>query len=355
MEKITAENFITEEKIIKDFIDNKKANNKKVNKVYISSLIDTESGDLDRQTRSKLKSCIEAHCPNLDLLVNTKDVWARDYMPIQLTNKVYLGYTYKPDYLCDKDQNCVTNWQLHNVHPQNHNFDDFEVVQIPLIIDGGNVVKAILKGKPCMIMCDKVLTENNINKNNKTEVENFKKWWDQWWKKNFNDTEMLLVLLPWEGKKKNPIGHADGMVRYIGNGHVLMTNYKDFDKRYEDKKVRFGRKLWTALYEAGFKIVTLNFWNKFDGCDIFKILFDESWCYINYLQVDKTILVPRLGYSKLDKEARRQIKDVFKNAGLQVEVKTIECNMTPIVKDMNDKMNSGGALNCLTWTIQTDK
>ena len=29
--------------------------------------------------------------------------------------------------------------------------------------------------------------------------------------------------------------------------------------------------------------------------------------------------------------------------------------MTPIVKDMNDKTNSGGALNCLTWTIQTDK
>ena len=352
MEKITAENFITEEKIIKDFIDSKKANNKKVNKVYISSLIDTESGDLDRQTRSKLKSCIEAHCPNLDLLVNTKDVWARDYMPIQLTNKVYLGYTYKPDYLCDKDQDCVTNWQLHNVHPQNQKYDDFEVVQMPLILDGGNVVKAVLDGKPCMIMCDKVLNENNINKKNITEVENFKKWWDQWWKKNFDGTEMKLVLLPWEGKDFNPIGHADGMVRYIGNGHVLMTNYLDFDKKYKDN---FGKKLWTTLYEAGFDIVTLDFGNEFADDDKFIQLFDESWCYINYLQEGKRILVPSLGYPKLDDAARRQIEAAFKKANQDVKVQTIECNMTPIVKDMNDEMNSGGALNCLTWTIQTDE
>ena len=352
MAKITAENFITEEKIIKDFIDGEKANNNKVNKVYISSLIDSKFSGFDKQTRSNLKACIEAHCPNLDLLVNTKDVWARDYMPIQLTNKVYLGYTYKPDYLCDKDQNCVTNWQLHNVHPQNHNFDDFEVVQIPLILDGGNVVKAILKGKPCMIMCDKVLTENNINKNNKTEVENFKKWWVKWWNKNFDGTEMKLVLLPWEGEKENPIGHADGMVRYIGNGHVLMTNYLDFDKK---DQINFGKKMKKHLEDEGFKVKELEFWDKFYGNDIFKILFDESWCYINYLQVDNTILVPKLGYPELDVEARTQIENAFEKTDLKVDVKTIECNMTPIVKDMNDKMNSGGALNCLTWTIQTDK
>ena len=110
------------------------------------------------------------------------------------------------------------------------------------------------------------------------------------------------------------------------------------------------------LEDEGFKVKELEFWDKFYGNDIFKILFDESWCYINYLQVDKTILVPRLGYSKLDEEARTQIEAAFKiKAGLNVDVKTIKCNMTPIVKDMNDKMNSGGALNCLTWTIQTNK
>ena len=345
MEKITAENFITDDK---------------TNKVYISSLIDTVSGDLDIQTRCELKACIQGFRSDLELLINTRDVWARDYMPIQLTEKLFLGYTYDPDYLVEEDQNCITDWKMHNVHTQKQKdlFDGCKVEPIPLILDGGNVVKAVLGGKPYMIMCDKVLTENNINRNNKAEVENFKKWWDQWWKNNFEGTEMGLVLLPWEGKDFNPIGHADGMVRYIGNGHVLITNYLDFDKKYKDDKVEedsFGKELWTALFEAGFDVVTLDFWNEFADDYTFQLLFDESWCYINYLQVDNTILVPSLGYRKLDKAARRQIKAAFKKANQQVIVQTIECNMTPIVKDMNDKMNSGGALNCLTWTIQTDK
>lgn len=337
MAKITAENFITDDK---------------TNKVYISSLIDTVIGDLDIQTRGELKACIQGFRSDLELLKDTKDVWARDYMPIQLTKDIFLGYTYDPDYLDEKDQKYITDWKLHNVHTPKDSFKNLPYVQIPLILDGGNVVKAVLDGKPYMIMCEKVLTENNVNRNNKAEVENFKKWWDQWWKDNFEGTEMGLVLLPWEGKELNQIGHADGMVRYIGNGHVLMTNYLDFDKKYKDD---FGKKLWTTLYEAGFDIVTLDFGNEFADDDKFIQLFDESWCYINYLQEGKRILVPSLGYPKLDDAARRQIEAAFKKANQDVKVQTIECNMTPIVKDMNGKMNSGGALNCLTWTIQTDK
>lgn len=41
---------------------------------------------------------------------------------------------------------------------------------------------------------------------------------------------MKLVLLPWEGSKDNPIGHADGMVRFISDGQILMTNYLDYDE-----------------------------------------------------------------------------------------------------------------------------
>lgn len=333
MEKFLAKDFITDEK---------------TNKVYISSLIDRESGDLDGQSRCKLKSCIEDFCSDCEPLLNTRDVWARDYMPIQLTKDIFLGYTYNPDYLVEKYPNCITNWQLHNVHTQKQkqSFDNLTIVQIPLILDGGNVVKAILNGNPCMIMCSKVLQENNVIENE------FRDWWKQWWKKNFNGTEMELVLLPWEGKKLNPIGHADGMVRYIGEGHVLMTNYLDYDKKDKDY---FGDTLNNVLEEAGFVVETLEFWNEFSDDYIFQLLFDETWCYINYLQEGKRILVPSLGYPKLDDTARRQIEAAFKKANQDVEVQTIECNMTPIVKDMNDKMNSGGALNCLTWTIQTDK
>ena len=102
------------------------------------------------------------------------DVWARDFMPIQLTHDVYLSFTYKPDYLQDYP-NCVTNWQLHRVHAGHDSFE-FKVVQMPLILDGGNVVKAVVQGKPCLIMCKKVLDENNLSD------EDFDNWWKQWWK-----------------------------------------------------------------------------------------------------------------------------------------------------------------------------
>ena len=200
MEKITANHFITDDK---------------TDKVYMSSLIDKSTGDLDADVRSQLKNCIRHFARKSELLYNTKDVWARDYMPIQLTKDVYLSYTYKPDYLQDIPE-CITNWQLHKVRTQrqytNDEHFDFKVVHIPLILDGGNVIKATVNNKPCIIMCDKVLQENNIN------YEDFQNWWKNWWEENFDGTEMELVLLPWEGSKDNPIGHADGMVRYISDG-----------------------------------------------------------------------------------------------------------------------------------------
>ncbi len=329
MEKITIENFITDDK---------------TNKLYISSLIDRMEGDLDIEVRSKLKSCIIDFCPNCELLFNTRDVWTRDYMPIQLTDGLYLGFTYKPDYLIDY-QKCTTNWQLHNVHTQKQvirrEHFEFDIVQMPIILDGGNVIKAIVNNKPCIIMCDKVLLENNVIENE------FRYWWERWWKDNFEGTEMQLVLLPWEGKEINPIGHADGIVRYIGKNKVLMTNYADYDKIYRKD---YSKQYRQKLEEIGFEVIELRYLDSFDyeNDKMFKLLFDSTWCYINYLQIGNRILIPYLGYDVLDKVAKQQIEQAF-----NTKVEQIDVDMAFIVKDMNNKQNSGGALNCLTWTIRT--
>ena len=328
MEKILTKDFITDDK---------------TNKVFISSLIDTKTGDLDKEARARVKSCIMQFEKDCELLYNTKDVWARDYMPIQLTKNTYLGYTYKPDYLTKSPENakCVTNWKLHNVHAEKYDFNGFKVVQIPLILDGGNVVKAILDDKPCMIMCDKVLLENNIDK------KNFRNWWKEWWEENFDGTVMELVLLPWEGPKVDPIGHADGMIRYIDKNKVLITNYKDY-KDYNEEHYN------AMMEELGrFNVISLHFSDleQFKNNKLFSVLLDRSWCYINYLQVGTRILVPRLGYDLLDNEALKQIREAF--SANEDEIELISQDMTSIVEDMNDKKNSGGALNCLTWTIQS--
>ena len=326
MEIITADNFITDDR---------------TDKVYISSLIDTVSGALDINTRSALKTSILKFSRNCEPLYNTMDVWARDYMPIQLTLDVYLSFTYKPDYLQDYP-NCVTNWQLHRVHAAHESFS-FKVVQMPLILDGGNVVKAVVKGKPCLILCKKVLDENNLSE------EDFDNWWKQWWNDNFDGTEMEYVLLPWEGEKFNPIGHADGMVRYIEDKRVLFTNYEDFEDSPIPASVYIEK-----LKEVGFEVETLSFKNKFDykKDKLYRMLFDSSWCYINYLQVGNRILVPSLGYDKLDHEAIRQIDAAFNKNRHIADVELIDIDMTGIVAEMNSVQNSGGALNCLTWTVK---
>lgn len=326
MERITADNFITDDR---------------TDKVYISSLIDTVSGALDINTRSTLKTSILKFSRNCEPLYNTMDVWARDYMPIQLTLDVYLSFTYKPDYLQDYP-NCVTNWQLHRVHAAHESFS-FKVVQMPLILDGGNVVKAVVKGKPCLILCKKVLDENNLSE------EDFDNWWKQWWNDNFDGTEMEYVLLPWEGEKFNPIGHADGMVRYIEDKRVLFTNYEDFEDSPIPASVYIEK-----LKEVGFEVETLSFKNKFDykKDKLYRMLFDSSWCYINYLQVGNRILVPSLGYDKLDHEAIRQIDAAFNKNRHIADVELIDIDMTGIVAEMNSVQNSGGALNCLTWTVK---
>ena len=159
---------------------------------------------------------------------------------------------------------------------------------------------------------------------------------------------MKLVLLPWEGSKVDPIGHADGMIRYIDKNKVLITNYKDFnEKHYNDMVDELGPE------GAGFNIAHLHFSDleQFKNNKLFSALLDRSWCYINYLQVGTRILVPRLGYDLLDNEALKQIREAF--SANEDEIELISQDMTSIVEDMNDKKNSGGALNCLTWTIKS--
>lgn len=332
MDRITVENFVT---------DNR------TDKVYISSLIDTANGALDSDTRSLLKKRIKEFFPSCELLYNTMDVWARDYMPVQLTKDIYLSYTYKPDYL-ENYPECVTNWQLHHVHTQRQLAKDehfeFKVVQMPIILDGGNVVKAVVNGNPCFIMCKKVLEENNVTE------EEFDNWWHQWWNDNFDGTKMDYVLLPWEGPKVNPIGHADGMVRYIEENRVLLTNYGDYND------LNFPASLYKSkLEEIGFDVEELSFKGYFDykTDKMFRMLFDSSWCYINYLQIGNRILIPSLGYDKLDNEALRQIDAVFNSKKHIADVLLIDVDMTPIVAEMGSgQQNSGGALNCLTWTIK---
>lgn len=246
---------------------------------------------------ANIKNALEANGVEYGLLENTKDVWARDYMPA-FTGKHYVAYTYNPDYLQnEKDKPYITD----NIHAV-FDFSKDKLITTDLVIDGGNIIMCGDK----MVMTDKVFKENpNYSK---TEVQ-------ERIEKAFS---AKLVIIPWD-KEEKKYGHADGMVRYIAENHVLINNYKDFDPE-------FRLKLLDALTPHFAQISELEY-GKANRVD--------SWAHLNYLQVDKLIFVPQLDIAS-DALTIEQLANLFPDSKIiPVEVKGI--------------VRKEGALNCVSW------
>lgn len=241
-----------------------------------------------------IKQALEDNGILYGLLPNTKDLWARDYMPVY-SNGHYVSYIYNPDYL-QNDKKYITD----NIN-EVFRFANDSVISTKLVIDGGNVIACGDK----IIMTDKVLKENpNLSK--EQVVEEIERVFSA-----------KLVLIPWDTYEE--YGHADGMVRFISDGHVLINQYKDIDPELRQK-------LLDALSPHFSKISELEYG---------KASSTNSWAHINYLQVEKCIFVPQLGIMT-DKLSIEQISRIFPDS------KVIPVEVKGIVKN-------GGALNCISW------
>lgn len=202
---------------------------------------------------------------------------------------------YNPDYLQNDKQYITDN--IDDVF----DFANDSKVSTKLIIDGGNVIVCGDK----IIMTDKVLKENpELTK--EEVIEEIERTFSA-----------KLVLIPWDTYEE--YGHADGMVRFVSDGHILLNQYKDIDPELRQK-------LLDALSPYFSKISELEYG---------KASSTNSWAHINYLQVGKFILVPQLGIMT-DKLAIEQISRVFPDS------KVIPVDVKGIVKN-------GGALNCVSW------
>ena len=243
-----------------------------------------------------IKQALEENGIAYGLLPNTKDVWARDYMPAY-SNGHYVSYVYNPDYLQnEKDKKYITD-NIAEVFDLSHE----DVTSTKLVIDGGNVIVCDDK----VIMTDKIFDENSSLSKEEVIAEIERAF------------SAKLVVIPWD--KEEEFGHADGMVRYVSDNHVLINQYKDIDPE-------FRQKLIDALSPYFSEISELEYG---------KASSSQSWAHINYLQVDNYIFVPQLGIMT-DKLALEQISKVFPTS------KVVPVEVKGIVKN-------GGALNCVSW------
>ena len=133
-----------------------------------------------------------------------KHIWARDYMPIQIDKDLFLQYRYAPDYL-KNEQDYIPPYETICRGLR------LRCRQTRLVIDGGNVVKF----RNRVIMTDKVLVEN-------------KGYTEGYIRKQLEEAfGCEVVLIPWD--RYEMFGHADGMVRAIGDEYLLLNNYVDID------------------------------------------------------------------------------------------------------------------------------
>lgn len=251
----------------------------------------------------RLQALLNANSIEYALLPNTKDIWAVDYMPIQVNDDKFIQFVYHPDYLKTKKwsrtiSDTTSISRKINVSPE----------KCDIILDGGNVVKS----EHSVIMCDKVFRENPSF----SERELIRKLRDC-----FEIEDVFFV----PQDQNDFTGHADGMVRFVDEKTVLIN---DLSKESRLFQTAFRM----SIHNAGFEYIELPY-----SMDIYNA--DSAiGLYLNYLEMEDIIIMPVFGLSE-DEAAFRALERIFS----QRRIVTLDCR---------DIARHGGVMNCISWNIK---
>ena len=271
------------------------------NFLYLADCLPTQQPKFFKRFEKVLTDCKI----KFQFLPNTKDVWAVDYMPIQISKDKFVRFTYNPDYLQDKEGKKTIS-DVDSICKA----ISLTTQKSKLIVDGGNVSRTADK----VIMCDKVFHENK-KLSEKEVIRQLKQL--------FQVDKLFFV--PWD--IEDFTGHADGMVRFIDSNTVLINDYS-----YHDQK--FQRCFRMSLHNAGLDWIELPY-NPVNEPES----ISARGLYLNYLQMEQAIIVPTFK-SKCDGKALKVLEEVFKGQ----TIATVESNSLA---------DEGGILNCISWNIAT--
>ena len=271
------------------------------NTVFFSDLLPKKCPTLNQH----IAQVLEANGIPFAYLSETKDIWCRDFMPIQVEEDRFVFFKYTPDYLQDPYYLLLQTDVEKVFHATANRLEHLlqHAITVHLVLDGGNVVKC----GDTVVMTEKIFAENEDK--TRAEVERILK----------DAFQSDILFLPWD--RKETFGHSDGIVHYAGDGKILLTNYGDFSPYYYN---RFRKAL-----EKHFEVIPLKYEVKRQHA--------RSWAYINFLQIGKLILVPQLGFEE-DQQALEQIANVLPDCEV-VGIPALEA------------VRRGGALNCVSWNI----
>lgn len=273
---------------------------KEANIVYFSEqLLDAKY--LDAFNRIRL--ILDKHYIKYDFLKGTKDIWCRDYMPIQIDKGTFIQFRYEPEYLKER-------LDLQSIPKDVLKANKLKANYSGINLDGGNVVRS----SDSVIITNRIFKENNDPKEillSKLEAI----------------LETKVYLIP--DIKNDMTGHSDGHVRFIDDKTVLVNSLDQELKYWQDgfKKM---------IKNSGFSYIEMPWFSYSD-----KYHKDTAiGIYVNYLEIGNLIVFPIFEtHSDKDKEAFKVISEAFPNHIIE-----------PV--NINAIANEGGLLNCISWTIK---
>jgi len=271
------------------------------NLVYFSRLLARRHPALCR----RVCRVLEEHRVPVRFLEGTADIWIKDYAPVQIVKNRFVKFRYAPDYLrgyeaqITGDEICGQLQELGQIR------------RCELVADGGNVVAARTK----VILTEKVFQENPKWK--RTQVQ-----------KHFQELfhNPAWIIVPRE--PCDPIGHSDGLVRFIDDDRVVVNDYSKGDPLY-------GRRLERALARHGLSIHKLPYRPDMRSKSTIP---PATGNYVNFLRVGNLVIVPAHGIPE-DGEAVRVLQELLPKA-------------TIISLDCQEIACEGGCWNCVSWAVK---
>lgn len=268
------------------------------NTLFISNLLEKKHPALVASLRAILIGV------PIEIIPHTADIWCRDYMPIQLDQDRFCQFVYAPDYLRGHEE-LITPPDKCRLPFMKH------YRQEPIVLDGGNIVASRTK----LILTEKVYKENpGIERPRlRARLEDI--------------LQAECVVIPKQAG--DFIGHSDGVVRFLDENRVLMSDYATVDPTY-------GEKVRSVLEKKGLEVETLPMFEekgqrRRDGIE------PAVGIYINYLRVGDVVVLPGFDRPE-DQEAVEKAKQLMPN----VTIFQVACR---------NLAEEGGVLNCVSWTI----
>lgn len=200
---------------------------------------------------------------------------------------------------------------------------------MPLVLDGGNFTN----NDSVAFLTNKVLEDNR--ELSKSEILRMLQ----------DFTSLRPEIL--ERSKDDTIGHTDGVINFISNDKVVLSNYPSLPFLKDD--VQFIYQVRKKLEEEKLEVIELydRPVDEIVPCECYRkgkraCLHSARGNYINFLRLNNTIILPEytLPTQKETKYYNDTNKDILMQLGF--EVKTINCDQLA---------KQGGSLHCLSYTF----